>query len=276
MIIVLGTGRSGTSLLMQILSSVSVDHSKILVREDETNPRGFFEDDIIVKLHDEFIEYFRNKQGIAFPIINSEDLYSNEANLLMKKLEEYVMKEFKKNNGIFYAIKDPRINALLPIWQEIFKKNNIEPIYIHTIRNPASVIKSVKKYYNIKEEIVEIMWLQRIICSFYYTNSNMFIVHYEQWFTGPRIQLEDLLRYLGYDLSKIDIDLIIKSNIDKGLNRMCSDDKVRNENIEYIYDFIKKMRGINFSTKESQYFFKRRWIDMNSHFRILKFFLNKK
>lgn len=217
LIIVLGTGRSGTSLLMQILREIGVEYADDVIGADASNIVGHFEDSRIVNIQRNFLSSLQKKQGINNPIITEEVLQSDEVTKLREQIEKHIIREIKNNKGNFYALKDPRISVLLPIWQVVFAKNNIEPIYLFALRYPSSVIKSLVTYYHGTKEDAEILWLQRTISSFYYTKSKLFVVHYEKWFESPESQLKDLINYLGYE-KKVNISSIIESVIDKKLN----------------------------------------------------------
>lgn len=50
-VVVLGVGRSGTSLAMQALDTLGVHTSDNMIPPNVSNPKGFFEDADIVNIH---------------------------------------------------------------------------------------------------------------------------------------------------------------------------------------------------------------------------------
>jgi len=122
MILVLGTGRSGTSTIARLLHENLKINMGSRFRSDETNPQGFYEDLEIKNLNIELLEDGRwGKEKIH--------------NLLALKKEPF-------------GIKDPRVCNLWQVYKQIINKDTK---IIVTIRDANQVIRSMIRWYNWSE-----------------------------------------------------------------------------------------------------------------------------
>ncbi len=58
-----------------------------------------------------------------------------------KEIAKIVLQEFGRHE--IWAIKDPRISILLPLWIDIFNRLSIVPHFLIAIRNPFEVARSL-------------------------------------------------------------------------------------------------------------------------------------
>lgn len=112
-VFVLGMHRSGTSATAGMLALAGLDPGRSLIPAQHDNPKGFYENETIVQIHDRLLQE-----------INSEyfDLKRLEYGWLKKKAVVYAKENLKnvlktqfQENSI-KLIKDPRLSRLLPIW----------------------------------------------------------------------------------------------------------------------------------------------------------------
>lgn len=137
-ILILGMHRSGTSALSGVLGELDVYLGSDLMAPKAQNAKGFFENNIIYKENEKLLHKMQS---------HAQDDFFNESKLCQvhetKELEHALLNEFKYSN--VFAIKDPRIGFLLPIYIKILNKLNIQIKIIIPVRNPLEVAHSLNK-----------------------------------------------------------------------------------------------------------------------------------
>jgi hypothetical protein len=247
-VIVLGPGRSGTSLLMQILNKMGMHISDNMLQGSVGNPEGFFEDLEIVKIHKNVLQELNTQSSLPMPEgwLESEVVKKSRPelrNLLEKRLAEF--------NGI-WGFKDPRTSNLLPLWNRILNSPGTIPVFIIAMRNPASVSSSLNRQINKEKAIAEMQWLQRTTDALHHTAADCFIVHYEDWFDDSSKIAEELLVYTGLDqYFSGELDEVLREIIKPNLNRAVYDEyQVQNEYVYKLYDILRNCRGDNFDREQ--------------------------
>ena len=243
-IVILGSGRSGTSLLMQVLASMNMSVSENLISANLSNPEGLFEDVDIVEIHKKLLRQLNTHPYLPLPEgwMNTDAVQEAKSNL------NQVLKQRVDSSFNIWGFKDPRTNAFLPLWFRLFNPLKITPIFILTVRHPEATIASFLKQYNEPMYMSEIAWLTRNIDALHHTGADCFIVHYEDWFTRPKELAQELLLYTGLDnyFSK-DLDSILPKIVKPNLNRSISDDsRIQNPYIMKLYDHLKNCRSDKF------------------------------
>lgn len=140
-ILVLSMHRSGSSALAGVLSKLGINIGGSLIPPAADNPKGFFENRNIVLIHDKLL----NSLGSSWNGLNPlpKDWINSGA---AKEAQENIIKEIKNEKFLeseLWAVKDPRICRLLPLWQNIFKELALVPKYIICYRNPDEVAMSL-------------------------------------------------------------------------------------------------------------------------------------
>lgn len=248
-IVVLGSGRSGTSLLMQILASLGMSISEDMIPAKEQTPAGAYEDREIFQIQNEFVSAI-TPQAMPMPADWQENAKLPQ---VMKQLQEIVTERIAKAATI-WGFKDPKTAVLIPLWTRIFNSLNIVPKYILTVRNPQSVVASMQRQYNTKQNVAELFWLSRYIEALHNTGGNCFIVHYEDWFTGKAQEVAlQLLEYSG--LTKYfepkDMNTALGNAIQPNLVRSAYEDtEIKNRFVHELYAELKKCRGGKFNRQE--------------------------
>ncbi|RYL97859.1 hypothetical protein EWH99_13250 [Sporolactobacillus sp. THM7-7] len=180
-VLVLGNGRSGTSVLTRALNFMGVDlgNDKFLKPRKE-NPKGFFENETIINLHKKIgskIRYRPASRGYE---------HSRKIQPYKEELRNYVQKQFIDTGKPVWGWKDPRTNDYLALWQDILHKLHVEPHYIIIIRNPIDVVASNKRAWNRDETWALRQWQVRTLLSLRDTyGGKRVIVSYEQLFHHP-------------------------------------------------------------------------------------------
>jgi hypothetical protein len=141
LILVVGVGRSGTSLLTGILGRLGVRIPQPEVQADETNPRGFGEPRWVVEFHRRLLRELRVTVNDARPA--AWDLTAGVADA--PELREWLARQLDGADAV--AIKDPRTVWFLPLWSRAAHAIGVEPHFVTMLRHPAEIVRSAQKAY---------------------------------------------------------------------------------------------------------------------------------
>ena len=141
-LIILGMHRSGTSVLAGCLHLLGVNMGSHLLAPNESNETGGFENRDIVLMHDILLRDL----GVHWDVIgNLPDGWvdSEAARQTEKKLMSLIERELTGDR--LWAVKDPRICRLMPLWNRLLNRLNIHPVFVVMVRHPFEVAKSLEK-----------------------------------------------------------------------------------------------------------------------------------
>ena len=160
-ILLLGMHRSGTSASTRVLNLLGADLGADLMPSAEgNNARGFWEHRGVVAIHEElFGALHRNWQDIRAMPVNW--LSSEAASVARKKLVDLLSKEFA--NSPLWAVKDPRLCRLLPLWQLVLDDMNVEAHVVFIVRNPTEVAQSLAARDGMPGGLARMLWLEYIL-----------------------------------------------------------------------------------------------------------------
>lgn len=191
-VVVLGSGRSGTSLLMQVLGALGMELSDTLIEARRDNPEGFYEDARIVKIQADLL---RSLGAWPFHPLPPDWLSRAETATAGEALR-VVLREHTARPGI-WGFKDPRTASFLPLLQRLFAEEGIAPKYILALRDPGKIIRSFMQAYDVSAQVAEAVWLRRTCDALWHTGGECHIVHYEDWFDRPREVAAGLACHIG-------------------------------------------------------------------------------
>ena len=147
--IILGSGRSGTSMVAGTLAKSGYFMGDNLYPPRESNPKGFFEDPFINGINEEIIANVRlgNFNKIR-KLIKGNHLRESQRWLEALPLNAHLLSSINIENKIIIAVnqspfcfKDPRFSYTLPIWRPFL--NNI--VFICIFRDPGVTAQSIVK-----------------------------------------------------------------------------------------------------------------------------------
>ena len=195
-IVVLGAGRSGTSLLMQVLAALGMTVSERLIGAGRDNPRGHFEDAPIVRIQADLLRRLDAWPYHPLP----PDWLDHPATVAAERaLEDLLREQLERCDAgrAPWGFKDPRTAAFLPLWQRLFDRLAIAPRYLLALRDPGSVVRSFMAAYGAGADEAESVWLRRTGDALWHTEARCHLVHYEDWFRRPAAMAADLARFAG-------------------------------------------------------------------------------
>ena len=137
LIVVLGMHRSGTSAVTEALAATGlpINMGAHLLGAKPQNPHGFFEDKRVIKANQDFFA------AHGCEVMDAERLPREVVQVGTERMEKVFEKLMREKINL---IKDPRICVTLPQWQRIWA-GRVRPIYLHILRNPVEVARSLEK-----------------------------------------------------------------------------------------------------------------------------------
>ncbi len=144
-VVVAGSGRSGTSTIAGVLKTVGLVIPPPEVPGNRTNPRGFFEPRWAVDLQSRLLRrssvFLTDARPAAFDlaaaVTDDDELLAEVAGWLREHLAA----------GRDLVVKDPRNSWFLPLWREAAVEAGAQAAFLTMLRHPAEVVGSKDKYY---------------------------------------------------------------------------------------------------------------------------------
>jgi hypothetical protein len=133
MILITGSGRSGTSAVAQMLHDAGMSVGRDLIEPDEHNAEGYFEERMLVMINDAIL----NAAGVGAPF----SIASRTA--ILEASQEYLDHMVALASDATPAWKDPRLCLTLEAWLQVISR----PRLIVCLRSPAEVASSTLRYY---------------------------------------------------------------------------------------------------------------------------------
>lgn len=209
--IILGSGRSGTSMASGVLSKSKYFMGEHLNPGNETNPKGQFEDREINNINEELLALVTPRRPSN---IIGKFFYKNRPSFGQRWLARipvkitipspiYIEERIKTlTNRSPFCFKDPRFSYTLPVWRPFIKNVAFICIFRHPGVVVTSILRQSKKvahlrHFSINEnqafQVWELMYLH-ILKNHYPKGENWLFIHYNQFFDGSAFnRLENIL-----------------------------------------------------------------------------------
>ena len=166
-VVVLGMHRSGTSLVAGCLQQMGVDFGPRLMPPDANNPRGYFEHNDVVNLHDRLL--LALDRSWDEPALLPADWWLDADRLdpYRRQVLEVLRRDFP--SAPLWGLKDPRLCLLLPWWESIWPELNSRPLFVLVRRNPAEVASSLARRERMSPEKAYLLWLRHTLQAEFWT-----------------------------------------------------------------------------------------------------------
>lgn len=145
LVLVAGSGRSGTSLFSGILQRLGFYVPLPEVPADATNPRGFAESQWVVDFHTRLLKRARVQVSDARPTAWAETGRVGLDDVIANELNTWLAAQFADHPAL--VIKDPRLSWFLPLWRRTAAELDASPCFVTMVRHPAAVIDSKQTWY---------------------------------------------------------------------------------------------------------------------------------
>jgi hypothetical protein len=145
LLLVAGSGRSGTSLFTGILARLGFHVPQPEVAADSTNPRGFSESKWVVDFHTRLLDRAGVQVADARP--SAWALTANVAldEAVKQELRAWLEQQFRQSDNVI--IKDPRLSWFLPLWRTCGEEVGAVARFATVVRHPAAVVESKQRSY---------------------------------------------------------------------------------------------------------------------------------
>jgi len=238
--IILGSGRSGTSMIAGVLHQVGYFLGDKLYKPRDTNPKGFFEWKEINSINEQILfQYNHNvinkikqivtkKTNVYAPGKNQRWLLSLSPEITVQCTNKAIINRIKKvleNQPFCY--KDPRFSYTIPVWRPFLPDDSV---FICMFREPNKTIESIVKECRTRDYLERFdatredfyrLWanIYSHIIKNSENNNKVIYCHYNQIYNHTAIK--SLTELLGVELN---FDFV-----DKSLNRSVSQDIIPND-----------------------------------------------
>ena len=145
LLLVAGSGRSGTSLFSGLLQRLGFHIPQPEVPADNSNPRGFAESQWVVDFHARWLRRFGVQPSDARPAAwaHVAEVALDEG--VVRQVRGWLGKQFREADHI--VIKDPRLSWFLPLWRRSAEEVGAGVRVATVLRHPAAVVDSKQRYY---------------------------------------------------------------------------------------------------------------------------------
>jgi hypothetical protein len=145
LVLVVGIGRSGTSLLTGILAQLGFHVPQPEVRADETNPRGFGEPRWVVDFHSRLMRERRVGRFDSRPSAWQTTAAAADDEDAFAELRSWLAVQFVGTDNV--VVKDPRIGWFLPLWVRCAAVLGVDVSFVFMLRPPSEIVLSARRWY---------------------------------------------------------------------------------------------------------------------------------
>ncbi len=182
-----------------VLNILGVDLGNNLMPADEFNEKGYFEHNAVFALNEEIL----NELGVNWHttyLLEEDWENSDAAQRMIPKVQAFFRDYFLESKC--FAIKDPRLSVLLPLWLKALKGEDLDTDFIIVIRHPDEVIASMTKPHPQIKERACLLWLDYNFRLEKATRDHKrFFVSFDTLIETPVQVVESLIDCLQIDLS---------------------------------------------------------------------------
>lgn len=253
-IIILGAGRSGTSMVASLFKARDYYFGSNLLNRTVNNPEGYYEDREINFFNDKLIGRVSSKRpfflGRYFykniPTFGQRwlSIVSTKKDIRIRKSDAQFINSVVNNEP--FCLKDPRFSYTLNVWKPFLKSTK----FICVFRHPLEVVYSTQlfnirsgdyKTFQFKDNYVLEVWksiYSNILFKLKQDNEDWLFVDYNELIDG--ISCEYIERFVGFSLNKESINPSLHRN---NINMVSNDQWRLEESVLSIYTKLKELSG---------------------------------
>ena len=159
-VVVLGMHRSGTSALTGTLIRLGLGAPHTLLAPTRTNERGYYESRPLMLFNDRMLRAAGSHWADWGPI-DPAWFGSDEARAACHELVGLIEKEF--GGAALFAVKDPRMCRLMPLWRAALAELGVDIRVIQTLRDPAEVAASLARRNRFGPAYSSLLWMRYVL-----------------------------------------------------------------------------------------------------------------
>lgn len=183
-ILVFGMHRSGTSSLTRVLNLHGADLGTWLLEAAADNEAGFWENYHAVSLNERVLAALGSTWDDP-RLLPDGWCFSQVVAPMRHQLKELIEREFEPSP--LWAVKDPRLCRLFPLWQQAVIECNYVPKHLIAVRHPEEVVQSLIKRNGMSPASASLLWLRHLCGSIVEDDvSDRALVTYDQLLTDWR------------------------------------------------------------------------------------------
>jgi len=145
LMLVAGSGRSGTSLLVNIIGNLGFYVPQPQLEADDSNPQGFGEPQWVVDWHTELLKRANVHASDARPSAWADTARLCLDERISAQLHRWLGNQFSLHEQL--VIKDPRLMWFLPLWNRVGNELGASVSVVTMLRHPAEVVTSKLHWY---------------------------------------------------------------------------------------------------------------------------------
>lgn len=206
-VLILGSGRSGTSVMTKCINlmGISLGTDNLLAPSKKINPKGYFENKDVIKIHKSLGSRVRYRPAFK-GYYDSPKIKKDRADLTN------YLKNFFENEQ-YLAIKDPRMNDYIELWQHVLADVDVLPAEIVLLRNPMDVVHSNERAWHRDTTLAMRQWQVRTLLSLRDSDrTHRILVTYEDLFGQTLTTLKRIATQ--FDLPWTDDEAALQAKID--------------------------------------------------------------
>jgi hypothetical protein len=145
LVLITGTGRSGTSTMSGTLHHLGLYVPGPYLGSNESNPKGFFESRWSVRFHKRLVDRAGVHEFDSRP--NAIDrVRASITDADRRALDAFIAEQAAKSDQV--VVKDPRTVWVQQLWEETAAAHDLHVRFVSMLRHPAEVVGSRTTYYS--------------------------------------------------------------------------------------------------------------------------------
>jgi GT2 family glycosyltransferase/glycosyltransferase involved in cell wall biosynthesis len=158
-LLVIGMHRSGTSALTRLINLHGVTLGSDLLEAAFDNEAGFWENRKVVEFHERVLAALGSSWDDPREL-RADWFEQIQALGLFDELAALIVTEF--GDAPIWAVKDPRLCRLLPMWLKALARLDVEPKLIFAMRHPGEVVGSLMRRNGLSAAAASLIWLRHL------------------------------------------------------------------------------------------------------------------
>ncbi|WP_185995422.1 sulfotransferase family protein [Nocardioides campestrisoli] len=148
-VLVVGSGRSGTSTMAGTLRTLGLHVPQPEVAADATNPKGFGEPQWLVDTHDDLLKRSGVQVSDARPRAWLDAGKVSADHAVRERVSDWLADQLGQADEL--VLKDPRAAWFLGLWRAAAERNGATTSYVTMLRPVTEVVGSKQKYYDARQ-----------------------------------------------------------------------------------------------------------------------------